>query len=227
MVAALAGLLAAIVFYVAPATFSSARAEKAGERPLKVVLLGDSLTAGYGLPPGDGFAAQLRKALAEGGHPENAPPVEIVDAGVSGDTTTDGLARLDWAVPSGTDAVVVELGANDALRGIDPAVTRKALGEILRRLKARGIPVLLAGMKAPPNMGTDYKRAFDVIFPDLAKAYDSVLYPFFLEGVAAQPSLNQADGMHPNAAGVRVIVRGILPRVEELIARAAARRDRS
>ncbi|WP_111419321.1 arylesterase [Rhodoplanes roseus] len=193
--------------------------------PLRIVALGDSLVAGYGLPPGDAFPVRLQKALAGGGR--TGRPVEIVNAGVSGDTATDGLSRLDWAIGDDVDGVIVELGANDALRGIDPAVTRKALDEVLKRLTARGLPVLLAGMLAPPNLGPAYKAAFDPIFPELAAAHGTLLYPFFLDGVAAERGLNQPDGMHPNGKGVGVIVERILPKVEELIALAAARRDRS
>jgi len=147
---------------------------------------------------------------------------EIVNAGVSGDTASGGLARLDWSVPDRTDAVILELGANDALRGIDPAIARKALDAILRRLAERKIPVLLCGMLAPPNMGAEYERAFNAIYPELATQYDAILYPFFLTGVAADPKLNQRDGLHPTAAGVAVIVDRIFPKVEQLIARAKA-----
>jgi len=143
-----------------------------------------------------------------------------VNAGVSGDTSAGGLARLDWSVPDDTDAVILELGANDALRGFDPAITRKALGTMLHRLGERNIPVLLCGMVAPPNMGDDYGRAFNSIYRDLAAEAGAILYPFFLTGVAADPKLNQGDGIHPTAAGVAVIVDRILPQVEELIARA-------
>ena len=144
--------------------------------------------------------------------------------GVSGDTASGGRDRLDWSVPDGTQAVIVELGANDALRGLDPDLTKAALEAILRKMQERRIPVLLAGMKAPRNMGADYAAKFDAIYPALAAAYPVVFYPFFLEGVAADPKLNQADGMHPTAAGVDVIVARILPQVEELIARARAAR---
>ena len=150
--------------------------------------------------------------------------VNVVNAGVSGDTTAGGLARLDWSVPDGTDAVILELGANDALRGFDPAVTRKALDTMLRRLQERKISVLLCGMVAPPNMGTEYGRAFNAIYPDLAAQTGAILYPFFLTGVAADSKLNQRDGLHPTAAGVAVIVDRILPQVEELIARAKGSR---
>lgn len=190
---------------------------QAQDGSLRIVVLGDSLTAGYGLPASAAFPARLERALQAKGH-----TVTVVNAGVSGDTASDGLARLEWSVSEGTDAVIVELGANDALRGVDPAVTRKALIEILRRLKQRNIPVLLAGMLAPRNLGADYARAFDKIYPELAAAEGVLLYPFFLDGVATARNLNLPDGMHPSAAGVDVIVERILPKVEELIARAKA-----
>jgi acyl-CoA thioesterase-1 len=185
----------------------------AADQPVKIAVLGDSLTAGYGLPAGAAFPARLQAALRAKGH-----AVEIHDAGVSGDTASGGLSRLDWSVPDGTHAVIVELGANDALRGIDPKVTRAALDGILRRLKERGMAVLLAGMRAPRNLGEDYARAFDAIYPELAAAHGVPLYPFFLEGVVTDAALNQGDGIHPNAAGVEVIVRGIAPKAEDLIA---------
>ena len=186
----------------------------AGE-PVKIVALGDSLTAGYGLPAQATFSARLAQALGAKG-----VAVSITNAGVSGDTASGGLERLDWSVPPGTQAVIIELGANDMLRGIEPEVTKQALATILARLDSRGIPVLLAGMKALPNMGDDYVRAFDRIYPALASTHRVVFYPFFLAGVAGKPALNQADAMHPNAAGIDVIVKRILPRVEELVARA-------
>jgi acyl-CoA thioesterase-1 len=189
----------------------------AAERPVRIVALGDSLTAGFGLPGKDAFPAQLQRALAAKG-----TEVEIANAGVSGDTTTGGLARLDWSVPDGTDAVILELGANDALRGFDPAVPRKALDTMLRRLAERKIPVLLCGMLAPPNLGAEYGRAFNAIYPELAARYGAILYPFFLDGVAADPKLNQGDGLHPTTAGVAAIVEKIMPQVEQLIARAKA-----
>jgi acyl-CoA thioesterase-1 len=191
---------------------------RAAERPVRIVALGDSLVAGYGLRASEAFPAALQRALAAKG-----VAAEIVNAGVSGDTASGGLARLDWSVADGTDAVIVELGANDALRGLDPAVTRSALDAILRRLKARNLPVLLCGMVAPPNLGADYGGAFNPIYRDLAAQYGAILYPFFLEGVVADPRLNQPDGLHPTAAGVGVIVKAILPKVEELIAVAKAR----
>jgi acyl-CoA thioesterase-1 len=190
-------------------------AARASDDPVKIVAFGDSLTAGYGLAGNLAFPAKLAAALKAKGI-----AATVANAGVSGDTSTGGLERLDWSVPDGTQAVIVELGANDALRGIDPALTEKTIDTILTRLQDRKIPVLLAGMKAPPNMGADYTRRFDAIFPKLAATHPVIFYPFFLDGVAADTKLNQADGMHPNPAGVDVIVARILPQVEELIARA-------
>ena len=187
---------------------------RAAERPVNIVALGDSLTAGYGLAANEAFPAQLERALKAKG-----VAVKIVNAGVSGDTATGGLARFEWSVPDGTDAVILELGANDALRGFDPAITRKALDTMLHRLQERKIPVLLCGMMAPPNLGAEYGRAFNAMYPDLAAQTGALLYPFFLAGVAADPKLNQSDGLHPTAAGVTVIVARMLPEVEELIAR--------
>lgn len=184
---------------------------------VKVVALGDSLTAGYGLPDAQGFVPRLQTALAA-----KAIAAEVQNAGVSGDTTSDGLARLDWSVPPGTNAVILELGANDMLRGIAPQITRKALDAILRRLTDRHIAVLLCGMRAAPNLGAEYRQAFEPIYPQLAAKYGVLLYPFFLDGVAADLSFTQRDGLHPNAAGVDVIVAHILPKVEELVARAKA-----
>jgi acyl-CoA thioesterase-1 len=193
---------------------------RAAERPLNIVVLGDSLTAGYGLAASEAFPAQLQRALDAGG-----VAVKVANAGVSGDTTIGGLSRLDWSVPDGTDAVILELGANDALRGFDPATTRKALDGMLRRFQERKIPVLLCGMVAPPNLGAEYGRAFNSIYPDLAAQTGAMLYPFFLTGVAADPKLNQGDGLHPTAAGVAVIVDRIRPQVEQLIARAKESRS--
>jgi acyl-CoA thioesterase I len=210
----LAGALLALFCALTPVT-----GVKAAERPLNIVVLGDSLSAGFGLPLEQAFPAKLAAALKAKG-----VVATITNAGVSGDTASGGLVRLDWSVPDGTDAVIVELGANDALRGLDPSVTKTALDAILRKLTARHITVLLAGMRAPPNMGTDYARAFDGIYPALASTHPVVFYPFFLDGVAADPKLNQGDGLHPSAAGVEAIVALILPRVEELIARARAAR---
>jgi acyl-CoA thioesterase-1 len=186
---------------------------------VRIVALGDSLTAGYGLARAAAFPARLEAALRARGH-----AVEITNAGVSGDTTSGGLARLDSSVPSGTDVVILALGANDGLRGVDPNITRAALDRILRRLNERGIAMLFAGMYAPRNMRPDFVRAFDAIFPDLAARYDVVYYPFFLDGVVGNRMLNQGDGVHPTAAGVDTIVGRILPKVEELIARVKAKR---
>jgi len=186
----------------------------AAERTVNIVAFGDSLTSGYGLATGQAFPAQLQRALEAKG-----VAATVVNAGVSGDTTTGGLSRLDWSAPDGTDAVILELGANDALRGFDPAVTRKTLDGMLHRFQERKIPVLLCGMLAPPNLGAEYGRAFNAIYPELAAESGAILYPFFLTGVAADPKLNQRDGMHPTAAGVAVIVARIMPQVEELIAR--------
>ena len=191
----------------------------AADRPVKIVALGDSLTAGYGLSRQDAFPAQLEKALKAKGI-----AVEIENAGVSGDTASGGLSRVDWSVGDGIDAVIVELGGNDMLRGVDHKVTRAALAAIIERLQARGIEVLLAGVRAAPNMGEDYVRGFDAIYPDLASKYGVVYHPFFLEGVAAQAKFALQDGIHPNAAGVSQIVSSIMPKVEELIARVRAKR---
>lgn len=209
---------AAAVLLVAWAAWTAAgvAAGWAAERPLKIVVLGDSLTAGLGLPAQASFPARLEQALRAKGH-----NVSIQNAGVSGDTASGGLARLDWSVPDDADAVILELGANDALRGLDPAVTRRALDAIIARLQARGVSVLLAGMRAPRNLGPDYVRDFDAIYPELAAKYGLVFDPFFLEGVATEAALNQADGLHPSATGVDAIVARILPKVEELISRAA------
>lgn len=180
---------------------------------LEIVGFGDSLMAGYQLKPGDAFPARLEAALKERGH-----DVSITNAGVSGDTTSAGLARLDWSVPEGTDGVILELGANDALRGIAPERTQENLNAMLTRLAERDIPVLFAGMIAPPNMGKGYGERFNPIFQRLAKKHDVAFYPFFLKGVAAEPRLNLEDGMHPNAKGVGVMVERILPTVERWLA---------
>jgi acyl-CoA thioesterase I len=203
----LSGLIAVAFFLLAPASVEA--------RTLQIVALGDSLTAGFGLPAGQSFADLLQKALRAKGQ-----DVAVANAGVSGDTAADGLARLDWAIPDGTDAVIVELGANDMLRGLDPAATERTLGDILTQLKARRLPVLLAGMRAAPNLGADYQKRFDQIYPELAEKYGVALYPFFLDGVAADPKLNQKDGLHPTAEGVATIVGRMLPAVEALIAKA-------
>jgi acyl-CoA thioesterase I len=189
-------------------------------KPVKIVALGDSLTAGLGLPLREGFVPQLGAALAAKG-----VAAELINAGVSGDTASDVLARLDWSVPEGTDAVILEVGANDMLRGIKPQVTRAAIATILQRLAERHIPVLLCGMRAAPNLGTDYAAAFESIYPDLAAKYGVPLYPFFLDGVAADLGRLQPDGLHPSATGVEVMVAAILPKVEQLIALVRDRRS--
>jgi acyl-CoA thioesterase-1 len=186
----------------------------AADAPIKIVALGDSLTAGYNLPASAAFPVKLERALRAKGH-----VVEVANAGVSGDTASGGLARLDWSVPDGTAAVIVELGANDMLRGIDSKVTQRALEEIVRRLTERRIVVLVAGMRAIPNLGIDFASGFETIYPEIASKYGALLYPFFLDGVAGDAKLNQRDGLHPTAAGIDVIVGGILPKAEELIAR--------
>jgi acyl-CoA thioesterase I len=185
---------------------------KMNTKPIKMVVLGDSLSAGLGLSASDAFPAKLEKALKDKG-----VNVEMTNAGVSGDTSSGGLERLGWSVPEGTQAVIVELGANDALRGLDPAVTRTALSDILTRLKARNIAVMLCGMMAPPNYGRDYAARFNSIYPDLAKSFGVPLYPFFLDGVAADAKLNQADGIHPTPQGVDIIVNNIMPTVEAFL----------
>jgi acyl-CoA thioesterase I len=190
--------------------------------PLRIVVLGDSLVAGFQLKSSDAFPAQLERALKGKGH-----AVEVINAGVSGDTTAAGLERMRWAVPERTDAVILELGANDALRGLDPVRAKANLDRIITTLKAGGAEVLLAGMLAPRNMGEDYARAFDAIYPELAGKHGVLLYPFFLDGVAMDAALNLGDGMHPNPKGVAEITKRILPAVEELMARARARQAAS
>ncbi|TPI23494.1 arylesterase [Mesorhizobium sp. B3-2-1] len=197
-----------IVFLAICGAISSARAE-----PFKIVGFGDSLMAGFGLGPGEGFTDKLQAALRARGH-----DVTVANAGVSGDTSSGGLARLDWSVPDGTQLVILELGANDMLRGVSPDITRKNLDAMLGKLEERKIAVLLAGMRAAPNLGADYQNAFDAVFPELAAKYGVTLYPFFLDGVAGQPSLQLEDGLHPNAKGVDLMVERILPTVEKAIA---------
>lgn len=203
-----------LVLFAALPLFQALSAAPATAEQLRIVALGDSLTAGLGLDAQTTFPTRLEAALRARGH-----DVSIVNAGVSGDTTNNGLARLDWSITPDTDAVIVELGANDALRGIDPAIARKALDAILAHLSERGLPVLLAGMIAPPNLGDTYAAAFNPIYDELATKYNAILYPFFLDGVAGDSRFNLDDGIHPNAAGVEIIVERILPSVEALIAR--------
>jgi len=182
--------------------------------PLRIVGLGDSLMAGYGLDAGLSFPERLQAALRERGH-----DVVIENAGVSGDTSSGGLARLDWSVPEGTRLVILELGANDMLRGIAPDITRRNLDAMLTALNARGIAVVLAGMRAAPNLGADFAARFDPIYPELAASHGVPLYPFFLDGVAAERDLLLEDGMHPNAAGVDVMVARFLPVIEAALAK--------
>ena len=189
-------------------------------KPVKIVAFGDSLTAGLGLPANQSFPVRLQKALESKGI-----KVDVINAGVSGDTTSSGRDRLDWSIPEGTEAVILELGANDAMRGTAPNVTRAALSDILTRLKARKIAVLLCGMVAPPNYGAEYAARFNAIYPELAKQFGVPLYPFFLEGVAAEAKLNQADGIHPTAEGVDLIVKSILPTVEAFLGTIAGQRS--
>ncbi|MBZ9893226.1 arylesterase [Mesorhizobium sp. BR1-1-6] len=197
-----------IVFLAICGAISSARAE-----PFKIVGFGDSLMAGFGLGPDEGFTDRLQAALRARGR-----DVTVANAGVSGDTSSGGLARLDWSVPDGTQLVILELGANDMLRGVSPDITRKNLDTMLAKLKQRKIAVLLAGMRAAPNLGADYQNAFDAIFPELAAKYGVTLYPFFLDGVAGRSALQLEDGLHPNAKGVAQMVERILPAVEKAIA---------
>jgi acyl-CoA thioesterase-1 len=207
-----AHMLVLSLLLLAPAT-AFAQATAAREtKPVKMVVLGDSLSAGLGLSAPAAFPARLQKALQSKGI-----AVDMINAGVSGDTSSGGRDRLDWSVPEGTEAVIIELGANDALRGVDPKVTRSALTDILTRLKARKIAVLLCGMYAPPNYGADYSARFNAIYPDIAKEFGVPLYPFFLEGVATEAKLNQPDGLHPTAEGIDVIVKNILPTVEAFL----------
>jgi acyl-CoA thioesterase-1 len=221
MLALAVALLGGVLTWIAAAPAATPQG------PVRIVALGDSLTAGFGLPAETAFPVKLAKALTAKGL-----AVEISNAGVSGDTTSGGLARLDWSVPEGTEAVILELGANDMLRGLDPQVTRKTLQEILRRLEERHIAVLLCGMLAAPNLGTDYTQAFNAIFPELAASRHLLFYPFFLAGVlderfagiANDRQLVQRDGLHPTSAGVDAIVAGILPKAEELVAQARSRR---
>jgi len=209
------GVIAVLVnmalLLAAPAAFAAAA------RPVRIVALGDSLTAGLGLAQEDAYTVRLQAALRADGI-----DAVVVNSGVSGDTSAGGLSRLDWALAPGpdgpADALIVELGANDGLRGLDPKATEKNLDAILARAGERGLKVLLTGMLAPPNLGREYGAEFNGIFPRLAAKHGILLYPFFLEGVAADPALNQADGIHPNARGVAVIVERMLPYVKKLIA---------
>ena len=212
-------VLSVVLMTAATNAFAQAPAPAAA-KPIKMVVLGDSLSAGLGLSAPSAFPVRLQKALQDKGI-----EVDMINAGVSGDTSSGGRDRLDWSVPEGTEAVILQLGANDAMRGIDPKLTRSALTDILTRLKARGVAVLLCGMVAPPNYGSDYSARFNAIYPELAKSFGVPLYPFFLEGVAADAKLNQADGIHPTAEGVDVIVRNILPAVEAFLGAISGQRS--
>ena len=205
--------LLSIVLLLAFSLFFGAGAGRAWAAPVKILALGTSLTQGYGLPPGTEFTVQLQNALKQAGI-----DAVITNAGVSGDTSAGGLARLDWSLADRPNAVILELGSNDMLRGIPPAETEKNLRAILTKLKAARLKVLLTGMGAQRNLGADYVKQFDSIYPRLAKEYNVLFYPFILDGVALNPKLNQADGMHPNPAGVKVIVARILPFVKKLVA---------
>lgn len=201
----------AILFHFLVMTFI-ATWPAAAQQPIQLVGFGDSLMAGYQLAPNESYTAQLETALQAKGH-----DVVVTNAGVSGDTTSGGLSRVDWSVPDGTDGVILELGANDALRGISPDETEKNLDAIISRLKERNIPVLLAGMMAPPNMGSAYSERYNEIYPRLAEKHDVPLYPFFLDGVVAVAGTQLEDGMHPNAKGVGIMVERSLPAVEAFL----------
>lgn len=203
---------AALGFFASLAITALLSVNAARAEPVKLVGFGDSLMAGYQLPATDAFPVKLEKALREKGY-----EVEIANAGVSGDTSSGGLARLDWSIPEGTQGVILELGANDALRGIPPEQTEKNLDAMLTRLKERGIAVLLAGMLAPPNMGPDYGERFNGIYQRMAEKHGVALYPFFLDGVVTKANLQLDDGMHPNSEGVDVMVATILPAAEAFI----------
>lgn len=202
------------IFFVFLCVSALSVVASAAREPVRVLVLGDSLVAGYGLSEADAFPRQLQAALEAKGH-----DVEVINSGVSGDTSAGGLARLEWALAERPQLAIIVLGANDALRGLPPTRTRKNLDAIISRLKQQDVAVLLAGMRAPRNMGPDYYNKFDRIYPELAARHEIALYPFYLEGIATVPRYNQADGIHPNAAGVEAIVRRILPAVEQLLLR--------
>lgn len=206
-----------VAFLVAP--LISLMAAPAKAQPIRIVAFGDSLIAGFGLRANESFPAQLENALKKRGF-----DVEVANAGVSGDTTAGGLARLDWSVQDGTDAVIIVLGANDMLRGMEPELAKKNLDEMIKRLKARKIEVLIGGMRAAPNLGADYGRKFDAIYAELGRDHDILVYPFFLDGVAGQRDLNMSDGIHPTPKGVSLVVERILPSVDSLIGRVKKRR---
>ncbi len=209
--------LAAVLVLTALAAGPWAGRAQAQGGDIRLLAFGDSLTHGYGLPMESTFPAQLEASLRDRGY-----AVQVINGGNSGDTTAAGLARLDWALADDPDAVILALGANDALRGLDPVEARANLDRILQRLGERDLPVLLAGMRAPRNLGPEYWQTFDAIFPALAQKHNIPLYPFFLDGVALNPQLTQADGIHPNERGVAEIVARILPDVVRLLERAGA-----
>jgi acyl-CoA thioesterase I len=213
-------MTAGLVLAQAPPQAQAQAPATASAKPVKMVVLGDSLSAGLGLSASAAFPARLQKALGDKGI-----KVDMINAGVSGDTSSGGRDRLDWSIPEGTEAVILELGANDALRGIDPAVTRAALSDILTQLKVRKIAVLICGMLAPPNYGPEYAARFNAIYPELSKSFGVPLYPFFLEGVAAEAKLNQPDGLHPTAEGIDVIVKNMLPMVEAFLGTISGQRS--
>ncbi len=192
-------------------------AANAQARTLKIIAFGDSIMAGYQLAPEDAFPAQLERALKDKGY-----DVLLTNASVSGDTSADGLSRLDWSIPDGTDGVILELGANDALRGLSPAETRENLVAIIERLRQRSIPVLLSGMRAPPNMGSDYAARFDPIYPELAKRYNLTFYPLMVEAYVLDPSLKISDGLHPNPQGVAAMTKAFLPIMEKFLTEISA-----
>lgn len=212
------GMLLLVNVFVSAGSIAGAPAWAQKAKPLHIVALGDSLSSGYGLKPAQSFPAQLQKQLTARGH-----NVVVTNAGVAGDTSAAGLDRLAWSVPGDADAVILEFGGNDMLRGIDPKQTRANLQKMIAALKKRRVAILLAGMRAPANWGEAYSRDFDAIFPDLAREHELVYYPFFLDGVVFDPKLNLDDGMHPSGNGVAEIVTRIMPKVEELITRAARR----
>jgi len=201
----LAGIIAPVASWAASASAKN----------VKILALGTSLTQGYGLPPGTEFTTQLEKSLRASGL-----DVSVINAGASGDTSTGGLARLSWSLADHPDAVIIELGSNDMLRGVPPSVTEKNLRAILGTLQKNHVPVLLAGMKAQRNLGKEYVEAFDGIYPKLAKEFGTLYYPFWLDGVALNPKLNQADGIHPNPTGVKILVARMLPLAKKLVAEA-------